>query len=251
MRKLILSILTVSTFFLTGCLETVQEITLNEDGSGTYVNTNDMGKVLTVAKNMGAASTDKMPQQAIDTSFSFALAADSMANLSPEEKEILKKGSVHILMNVEDEKFLTIMSFPFSTLNDIQKFNSVSGKMMMETMKSRMPADMSSMGGQEMPETSSFDDYYTLEFSKGELKKKLNKEKYANVESDEYLNGLKQAGAMGLPVTSTFIINLPRPAEKAEGKNVKLSEDKKKVTITSSMDDFYDNPESLEFKIKY
>jgi hypothetical protein len=250
MRKLILSILTVSTFFLTGCLETVQEITLNDDGSGTYLNTNDMGKILGIAKNMGAASTDKMPQQAVDTSFSFASLADNMTNLSIEETELLKKGSIHIKMNIADEQFVTNMSFPFSTLNDIQKFNKLSGMMMMESLKGQMPAEMP-MGGEGMPEPSSFDDYYTLEFSKGELKKKLNKEKYANAESDEYLNGLKQAGAMGLPVTSTFIINLPRPAEKAEGKNVKLSEDKLKVTIMSTMDDFYDNPESLEFKIKY
>jgi hypothetical protein len=118
-------------------------------------------------------------------------------------------------------------------------------------MKSRLPADMPSMGGQEMPETSSFDDYYTLEISKGELKKKLNKEKYANVDKDEFLNGMKQAASMGIPVSSTYIINLPRPAEKAEGKNVKLSEDKMKITVTTTLDDFYDNPESLEFKIKY
>jgi hypothetical protein len=250
MQKFILSILTAGTLFLTGCLETVQEVTLNDDGSGTYMNTNDMGKILAVAKNMGGASTDKLPQQAVDTSFSFASASDSMTNLSAEEKELLKKGSVHIKMNIADEQFLTKMSFSFSTLNDIQKFNKLSGKMMMESLKGQMPAEMP-MGDEGMPEPSSFDDYYTLEFSNGELQKKLNKEKYTNVESDEYLNGLKQAGAMGLPVVSTFIINLPRPAEKAEGKNVKLSEDKKKVTITSSMDDFYDNPESLEFKIKY
>ncbi len=250
MQKLILSLLTAGTLFLSGCLETVQEVTLNDDGSGTYVNTNDMGKILTVAKNMGGASTDKIPQQAVDTSFSFASVADSMTNLSMEEKELMNKGSIHIKMNMEKEQFLTTMSFPFSTLNDIQKFNKLSGKMMMESLKGQMPAEMP-MGDEGMPEPSTFDDYYTLEFSNGEIQKKLNKEKYANAESDKYLNGLKQASAMGLPVVSTFIINLPRPAEKAEGKNVKLSEDKKKVTITSTMDDFYDNPESLEFKIKY
>ena len=250
MRKLILSILTASIFFLTGCLETVQEITLNEDGSGTYVNTNDLGKVLTVAKNMGGTSSDKIPQQAVDTSFSFSSATDNMSDLSMDEKELLKKGTVHIKMNIAEEQFITRMTFPFSTLNDIHKFNKLSGMMMMESLKGQMPAEMP-IGEEGLPEPSSFDDYYTLEFSNGELKKKLNKEKYANAESDEYLNGLKQAGAMGLPVISTIIINLPRPAEKAEGKNVKLSEDKMKVTVISTMDDFYDNPESLEFKIKY
>ena len=250
MKKILISLFAGSAILLTSCLETTQEITLNEDGSGTYVNTNDMGKVLTIAKNMGGASTDKIPQQAVDTSFSFAAAADSIPGLSAEDKELLKKGSVHIKMSVEDEIFTTVMSFPFTTLGDISKFNRLSGKMMMESLKGKMPSEMP-MGTNAMPESSSMDDYYTLEFSQGELKKKLNKEKYADVEKDEFLNGMKQAGAMGIPVTSTFIINLPRPAEKAEGKNVKLSQDKMKVTISSTMDDFYDNPEALEFKIKY
>jgi hypothetical protein len=250
MKKILVSLFAGSAILLTSCLDTTQEVTLNDDGSGTYVNTNDMSKILTIAKNMGAASSDKMPQQAIDTSFSFASAADSIPDLSAEDKELLKKGSIHIKMSVEDEKFTTVMSFPFTTLGDIPKFNRLSGKMMMESLKGKMPSEMP-MGTDAMPESSSFDDYYTLEFSKGELKKKLNKEKYADVEKDEFLNGMKQAGAMGIPVISTYIINLPRPAEKAEGKNVKLSEDKMKVTVSSTMDDFYDNPEKLEFKIKY
>jgi hypothetical protein len=250
MKKVLVSLFAGSAILLTSCLETTQEITLSDDGSGTYVNTNNMGKILTIAKNMGAASSDKMPLQAIDTSISFALSADSIPGLSSEDKELLKKGTLHITMNMEDEKLITTMSFPFSTLDDIKKINSLSGKMMMQTMKDKMPGGMPG-GSEGLPEPSSFDDYYTLEFSNGELKKKLNKEKYADVDKDEFLNGMKQAGAMGIPVTSTYIINLPRPAEKAEGKNVKLSEDKKKVTVLSTMDDFYDNPEKLEFKIKY
>lgn len=50
---------------------------------------------------------------------------------------------------------------------------------------------------------------------------------------------------------STLIINLPKPAKKTEGKNVKLSDDKKKVTITSSAEDFFDDAAGLEFKIEY
>src|SRR5258705_1592191 len=249
MKKILLSLLAGSAILLTSCFETTQEITLNEDGSGTYVNTNDMSKIITIFKNMGMACSDQM-RQMMDSIVSFALMADSIPDLSAADKELLKKGTMHIKVSLADEQCVSTMSFPFTTLDDIQKFNGLSGKMMMTTMKSKMPAKMP-MGSEKMPEPSSFDDYYTLEFSKGELKKKLNKEKYANVDKDEFLSGLKQAGAMGIPITSTYIIKLPRPAEKAEGKNVKLSDDKMKVTVVTTMDDFFDNPESLEFKIKY
>ena len=103
----------------------------------------------------------------------------------------------------------------------------------------------------QMPETSSFDDYYEFEFSNGELTRKVNKEKYAGVESDEYFKGIQQASAMGLVMKATYIINLPRPATKAEGKNVKLSDDKKTVTISADINDFLADASSLEFKIKY
>jgi hypothetical protein len=125
---------------------------------------------------------------------------------------------------------------------------------MAETLKGRA-GDMGGGGGadqlQQMPEMSSFDDYYTYEFSNGELKKKLNKEKFAGVESDEYLKGMKEAAGMGLNMKVTYVINLPRPAKEVEGKGVKLSDDKKKATISAEIDDFFDNPSLLEFKIKY
>lgn len=250
MKKILFSLFAGCAILLSSCFETIQEITLSSDGSGTYVNTNDMGKVLTIAKNFGSGANEKIPKEVMDTSISFASTADSIPDLTAAEKELLKKGTLQIKMNMGEDQLITKMSFPFSSLNDIQKITALSGKMMMASMKDKMPGEMP-MGAGEMPPPSSFDDYYTLEFSNGELKKKLNKEKYADVDKDEFLNGMKQAGAMGIPITSTYIINLPRPAEKAEGKNVKLSEDKMKVTVASTMDDFYDDPEKLEFKIKY
>jgi hypothetical protein len=113
-----------------------------------------------------------------------------------------------------------------------------------------MPGD-SPVGSEGIPEASSIEDYYKIEYSEGELTRKVDKDKYAGVESDEYLKGIQQAASMGLELKATTIINLPRPATKAEGKNVKLSEDKKRVTISGTLTDFLDDPASFEFKIKY
>lgn len=54
MKKLLLSLFAF-TFLLVGCLETTQEITINEDGSGTVVNTNDFSALIGLAKQMGGA----------------------------------------------------------------------------------------------------------------------------------------------------------------------------------------------------
>lgn len=252
MQKFILSVLTVCTLFLTGCLETTQEITLNDDGSGTISNTNDMSALIALAKQMGGASElEKAPQQAIDSTVSMQNGADSIPNLSAEEREMARKGTLKIKMNLKEEKFLTNLSFPFTNPSQIPAYNKLAGKIMAETMKDKMGESGAPVESDQLPELSSLDDYYKVEFSNGELTKKVDKEKYAGAESDEYLKAIKQAAGMGLVMKANYVIMLPRPAQKAEGKNVKLSDDKKKVTITADIDDFFEDPAALEFKIKY
>lgn len=252
MKRILLS-LTVTSLVITGCLETTQEITLKEDGSGTVSTTSDMSAVLGLAKQMGGGGDlEKMGDQQVDTVIALGAQADSIPDLSPEEKAMLSKGTMAMKMNMKNDLFLTRLDFPFNEPGEIASFGKLTNKLLGNAMKEQMAG--SPMGGgteEDVPPVSSFDDYYKLSFSKGELKRSLDKEKYKNASTDGYLAGLKQAAGMGVPVSTTYIINLPRPAEKAEGKNVKLSDDKMKVTVKADIDDFFSDPEKLEFKIKY
>ncbi|MBL0152751.1 MAG: hypothetical protein IPP93_04395 [Chitinophagaceae bacterium] len=56
---------------------------------------------------------------------------------------------------------------------------------------------------------------------------------------------------MGLGMTSTYVINLPRAAKKAEGKGLTLSADKKQVIVKAGIEDFFDNPSQFEFSVEY
>ncbi len=121
-----------------------------------------------------------------------------------------------------------------------------------ETLKGQT-AGLNAMSedGAGMPQMSSFDDYYTTVYANGSIVRTLNKEKYEKVGEDEYFKGMKETAAMGLSMKANYIINLPRPAKTAEGKGITLSEDKKKITISVDMDDFFDDPSKLEYKIEY
>lgn len=253
MKNLIFSVLFISTLLLAGCYESTQEITLNEDGSGILSNTNDMSALISMAKQMGGA--EKMAEagdQKIDSTFTLTKAADSIPGLSSQERDLARKGTAEIKLNLKDEAFSTKLNFPFANPEEIFTLNKLSGKILASTMKDQM-GGMPGGGAaaDEMPEPTSVDDYYTVEYANGELTKKVNKEKYAAIGSDKYLEGLKEAGGMGLNMKMNYIINLPRPATKVEGKSVKLSDDKKKVTISADINDFFEDASLLEFKIKY
>ncbi len=248
MKKLIYLLSFAGLVAFTGCLDVTEEVTLKADGTGTYVNTNNMSQAITIAKNMGQMNNDKIPPK-MDTTYSLADQADSIGLTSPEEKELFRKGSVHTVINIDDEKMITSLSFPFGKLSDIGTINHLTRVYAMHAIKKNLPADMP--GADQMPEPSSVDDYYTLKYSNDELKKEVIKEKYDKVNDDKFFQQLQQASSMGIEVSSTYIYDLPRPADKVEGKKAKLSDDHMKVTIKASLDDFLSDPTVYEFKVKF
>jgi hypothetical protein len=250
MKRFLLPFLAAIAFMFTGCLENTQEITINEDGTGTINTTSDMSGLIPLAKQFGGDKMDDLPQEKIDTIISLANGADSIPDLTEKEKELMKAGTLRMNMDMGNEKMIFGMNFPFQNIQQISEINGLSNKVMMQAIKSQTGGG-EAIGGQEMPQGSSMDDYFTVSFSAGILEKKLNKEKYAGVDGDEFLSGMKQTSAMGLVMKNTYIINLPRPAIKAEGKGLTISEDKKKITVAADINDFFDEPSKLEYHIEY
>jgi hypothetical protein len=153
-------------------------------------------------------------------------------------------------MDLANEKFFTTLNFPFTSTEQLAKLDQLAQKVTQQTMQKQMGAEGGMPGMGEMPKAT-IDEYYTTTYLKGSIEKKVNKEKYAGLANDEGMQNLKKASEEGIPMNTTLIFNLPRPAKKAEGKSVTLSEDKKKVTIKSSLEDFFDDASKLEFRIEY
>ncbi|HMU46995.1 MAG TPA: hypothetical protein PKC72_11535 [Chitinophagaceae bacterium] len=252
MRKLFFALLAGSALLLTGCLDTVQEITIKNDGTGTINNTSDMSMILSLLKQMGGEEFQKQMPAKLDSTFSIGDGINDMEGLSDQEKALAKNGIMKINLDMSEEKLITGLSFPFNTVSEIPVINTLSGKVLSDKMEKGMKENEENnsvdMGNSKL---SSYDDYYETEYDNGSIKRKLNSEKYKTVESDEFFKGIKEAAAMGISTKATYIFNLPRPAKEVEGELVKLSDDKMKATIEFDIDDFFDSPQKLEFKIKY
>lgn len=250
MKKTLFSLLAACSLFLVGCLENTQEVTINEDGSGTVSYTTDMSAAIGMIKQMSAAEEMKDLDKGMDTTFALDKMTDSVPNLSDEEKAIMSKGTMHVNMNMDKEKLFVRLKFPFKSAAEIVTCDKLSGKMIGEALKGQA---MLGGGGDEggSPDLNGFENYFKTVYSNGKIEKTLIKEKYEKVGEDEAMASLKEGSAMGLGLKANYIINLPRPATKAEGKGITLSEDKKKVTIAVDMDDFFDEPAKFEFLIEY
>jgi hypothetical protein len=255
MKKILLLLLAAGSLWITGC-ETTREISFNRDESGTLITTTDLSSLIGMVKMSGQdKDLDKLKDEVIDTTILLDKAADSLKGISTEERSLIKKGKVGMQMNMAEEKFIIKLELPFSNPVQIGKLDKLSTKLMQQTLKKQMAAagkeDMppGMPGENEMPE-GSIEDYFITTYSKNAIEKKLIREKYADVGNDESMKTLKEMSTMGIG-NATLIINLPRPAKKTEGKNIKLSDDKKKVIITSSAEDFFEDAAALEFKIEF
>ena len=253
---------------LAGCFDTVDEITINENGGGTLVNSIDMGKMLGLAKTFGGENDDmkEFEKFKIDTVINLKDIKDSLKNLNDAEKKIAATGTLRGQVNASEEKLTFTFTFPFSNVSEIPAIQSilkkakgdVIGDLMTKLMgeEGKKNEDMEMFGkeegdGQQDEMGANLEAYYTSVYEKGKFSRKLNKEKYATVRDDKALKSLQEMAQMGMSINMKTVINLPKPAKKAEGKGVKLSEDKKKITVEGTLDDFFEEGSYFEYAIEY
>ncbi|MBL7731168.1 MAG: hypothetical protein JNM88_08330 [Chitinophagaceae bacterium] len=252
MKKTLFISLAFLSLVFTSCLETTQEVNLKQDGSGTLVVKNDFSQAIGMAKTMGGtADLEKQGMEKMDTTFSLEQMAGEIPNLTDAERATVKKGTMAMKMDLEKELFVVEIALPFADANELAACNKLSAKLMSEALKSSMGEIAGQAGGDAPGNITTIDDYYIMSAEKGQLAKTLNKEMYAGVESDEGMKMLQQTAAMGLTMKSNYVINLPSPATEVTGKSAKLSDDKMKVTINVTIDDFFNDPSSLEYSVKY
>jgi hypothetical protein len=244
---------------LSGCFEVTQETNINDNGSGMIVSATDLSSLLAMAKMMEGDNKElkELDKMKMDTIIPLKEMKDSLSNLTDDEKRLLEKATLKIILNAADEKMSLTFSFPYDQPADIPAINSVLKKTKSESISKQLSkllpsdgsSDMSAAGNGEAE--SDIEDYYNSTWENGRISRKLNKEKYTTLEADKSLKTLQEMGQMGSPVKFNTIFNLPRPAQKAEGKGLKLSDDKMKVTIEGTIDDLFENPSKFEFEIEY
>jgi len=251
MKKIIYGLILICSIVFAGCFETMEETLINKDGSGTFSNTIDLSSMVAVLKQMGGDDAQKMGNT--DTTISLAGLTDSINGFTPEQKKVISQGHMRLLLNMEKEQLLVKLSLPFQKVSDIQMLQQVLPKLTQAAMK-KLPGTEQMPPGMRNEDTSNvktFDDFFDVSYSDKVISKTLNKDKYAAAKDGDYMKSLQQVSEMGSPIKANYVFDLPRPAKKAEGKALKLSDDKKKITVNVTSDDFMTDPSKFEYRIEY
>jgi DnaJ-class molecular chaperone len=257
MKKLFLPILIIS-FLLIGCLETTEGLLINENGSGSYtmdIDISGMFALMDIMKAEDSTAGSGIPEDRknFDSTVLFKSFVDTATDLTAEEKELLHNAVAHIKMNEKEKVFKIKMTYPFVKIDDVAKIIALNGSGKGSNKIQKI--FKGNTGGQEEtdanPNLPDFNDMYQMIYKDGLLERKIKPEKLKEFEEQ-----LKMAGENGMEemissVKMNNVIKLPRPAKSVQGEKVKLSADKKTVTINCSMKDILTNPKAVEYSIQY
>jgi hypothetical protein len=260
MKKYFKYVLTVAiSIFFVSCYEVNEEIEIKADGSGTYVTKMDMGALIDMMQTFAGEEELKKDglDKVLDTTILFKSLLDSAKDATAEQKELMKDAQMKMQMNIKEKIFKMDMRFPYKDLNSLQQLMSGkagSGTGMSSALKNvfgkkeGMTDDAAAPKG---PDMSDFAGIYNVTIKNGLIEKKVNQEKYKEFMNRPEMAQMKQLTGSGMEVLYTTTIKLPRAAKKADNPLIKLSEDKKTVTMKYNMLELLENPEKFAYTIQY
>jgi hypothetical protein len=238
-------------FCFAGCLDINETIEVKKDGSGELVMDMDMSQMVELMQNyVGKDELAKKGMDKMDTTIQMKDIVDTLNNLSDEKKALLRPGSVHVKLDMDAKIFTTHMQFPFTSLDNLQKLYAAMGDGSLGSTQLFKGMGGEAAGGNS-PDINQFNGIYDFTCRDGLMKKKLNQDKFNALKDNPQIAQAKQAGQMGLEISYTTTIKLPRPVKKVDNTLAKLSEDKKTVTIKFNLLDILDHPEQFGYNIEY
>jgi hypothetical protein len=246
---------------VSACVDTEEYIVINDDNSGMYTVTMDMGKVLGMLSKMGGEEMNSSGgMDKIDSTIYFKDLVDKADSLSAAEKELYRNAIVHIKLDKSEEAMKITMSCPFKSIdllpeiknnfftimNKIKAFDKLPGD---KDESADLPVDNGMAEKALTPNAAYFE--FTAVPGKIEYSIKDTAGFKNLVSTDSTINLVQQMTAMLGEITYKTRITTVREIKHYHGNKATLSADKKTVIFNSSFSEMLENPGKSAYKIEY
>jgi hypothetical protein len=256
MKKIWISVIIAIAIIFAGCYEINEEITITEKGTGTYSTKMDMSALLQMMQSM--ASEEEIEKsglnRAIDTVINLKSILDTAKDVTPEQKRLFQDGVMKMKIDIKESVFTADVNFPFKSLNDLQALMSGSGTSgLSEVFKQVFAKKDSAQGSGQMDDQAidQVNSVFDVTITKNSIARKVNRAKFDSLMAKPELAQAKQMVGGGFEILYTTTIRLPRAVKKSNNEMIKLSDDKKTVTMKYDLMKMFETPEKFEYTIEY
>lgn len=241
-----------------GCYEVNEEITINQDGSGFHNTRMDMGQMLEMIQSM--AGEEELAKEGLDrvldTTIFMKNILDSANDITADQKELLKDGKLNLQMNMKEKLFKAQIDIPFKSYGNLQslmsgKGNSMSGLSQLFKGVFDKGEQKPALDSPKEPGLEDMNTIFDVVIKDGLISKKLNREKHKALVEKPEIAQLQQMASGGMEILYTTTIKLPRPARKTDNSLIKLSSDKKTLTLKYNLLDLFDQPDKFSYSVEF
>ena len=231
------------TIILTSCTFT-EEISIANNGSGSYSLKMDMGQMMKSMNGMSPKDSLKKPK-VLDSIVHFKdileKNKDSIAKLPKNEQlalEALRNMNLHMQVDEEKDKMLMDFNLAFNNVSELKNMQE-------KITKAQLLSDKK---GKDKSMPSKADVNYLFNgktFKRKVIPKELSEEKLSELE-----RSIKQSGAFLEGSTYRVVYHFEKKIKSVSFRDAKISDDKKTMTIEVPMDSLVKNPMLLNFEVK-
>ncbi len=254
--------MTVFCICLVSCYEVNEEIVINEDGTGTYVAKMDMGQLIEMMQTF--AGEEEMSKEGmdrvVDTTVLMKDIADSADKATPEQKELVKDGKMNLQMNIKEKVFRIGLNIPYKNYDNLQKLmagQGGSGSGVSSLFKNffgkggKQEDAQAQPDGPKEPDMDEFSKVYDVVVKNGTISRKVNADKFKALTDKPEMAQMKEITNSGMEILYTTTFKLPRPVKKTDNPLLKLSDDKRTVTLKYNLLETLSNPDKFSYTIEY
>jgi hypothetical protein len=255
MKKLYPFLLFLFALNITSCVDIEERYDFKADGSCNVVYGFDMGRAISVFKNLVSDSLKQSPQFNLvkDTTLSFLAAVpDSLEHkLSKDELAMAAATDLSIKMNLNDN--LMKMSITHSSKSAaelqyyLQHFSKLSNTGQLDAVAKGGSQQIKGFDAQQLV---SGQDYYEYEVTPHKFYRIVDKAKF-NAFLKKTQNTLGMAKAMLIDMPYKVVLNFAKPVKKVNNAKAIVSADRRKVTLVTTMDDAIKDPSIMNLKIDF
>ena len=184
---------------------------------------------------------------------------DSAKDVTADQKELMKNGKLHVKMNMKEKEMKMNVDLPFTGYGNLQKLMSGmanSGTGIGEAFKAMFDKE-GDAGASDLPaqpksnQMDQLNGVFDVVAKNGVLSRKANTEKFKALMEKPEMEQMKQLSASGMEILYTTTIKFPRPVKKSDNPLIKLSDDKKTVTMKYNLLELLETPEKFSYTIEY
>lgn len=241
--------------FLISCYEVNEDIVINENGSGVYESRVDLSQLIDLIQSFAGQEelTKNGLDKAIDTVVSMKSILDSADEATRKEKAWMENGKMYMQMNIPQRVFNIKVNIPYQNLAQLQSLMAEQGTLMKNSFSGMLKSSPKGEDQQDSADATFQDlvSIYKVTLNNGLIKKEVDTVRFKQLMARPQANDIKQMAGQGMEMIYSASFKLPRPVKNANNPLLKVSDDKRTVTLRYNLLDIVNDPAKYSFTIEY